>query len=273
MSTRADEWLKVHVWDHRGRKWRDRIEWEAMMKTIEQQMNELSEGLPTAAVKKREGPGGKTLSYVDGVWVIEELNRIFGFDAWSDETVSLERAYLERVTKKRRDGSTYEASVTYYEARVRLKVRFADGTQVVREDTGSGNGEGPTAGEACEKASKEAVTDALKRCARKLGNRFGLSLYDRANPLHQGGEDSHADETEKPSAANDTRKVPDYAKQIVDYRKHFERFGERGTKVYADAIFAVAESYADLKPEQIGPLAQTLRAKWSELNKASQEAA
>ena len=33
-------------------------------------------------------------------------------------------------------------------------------------------------------------TDALKRCAKDLGPAFGLGLYDKQNPLHQGGPDS-----------------------------------------------------------------------------------
>jgi hypothetical protein len=121
--------------------------------------------------------------------------------------------------------------VTYYEAHVRLKVRFADGTSIVREDTGSGNGDGNSTGEACEKASKEAVTDALKRCARKFGNRFGLSLYDKHNPLHNGGEDTHGEVEPEPE-----RLVPAHVKPLSDIREHFAKLGEKGVIAFADTI-------------------------------------
>jgi hypothetical protein len=70
----------------------------------------------------------------------------------------------------------------YYTCIVRVTVG-----DVVREDVGFGSGYGKKAGDAIEGATKEAVTDALKRCLRTFGSQFGLALYDKeranvANP-------------------------------------------------------------------------------------------
>jgi recombination DNA repair RAD52 pathway protein len=54
----------------------------------------------------------------------------------------------------------------------------ACGVRVV--DRGHGHGIDRYVGAAVESAEKEAATDALKRCAKSLGMRLGLALYDKA---------------------------------------------------------------------------------------------
>ncbi len=62
---------------------------------------------------------------------------------------------------------------------MRLIVRSELGTKV-SEDSGFGlASHQPVRGDAHDKALKTAVSDALKRAARDLGNQFGLSLYDK----------------------------------------------------------------------------------------------
>ena len=51
---------------------------------------------------------------------------------------------------------------------------------VTREDVGFGTGIAKTLADAHEGASKEAVTDAIKRTLRSFGNQFGNSLYDKS---------------------------------------------------------------------------------------------
>jgi DNA repair and recombination protein RAD52 len=48
----------------------------------------LSSALGSSHVKQRV-QGGRTVSYIEGWHAIAEANRIFGFDAWSRETVEL----------------------------------------------------------------------------------------------------------------------------------------------------------------------------------------
>lgn len=160
---------------------------------LEEQLAELDRPLDQDAVKKRKD-SGKELSYVEGWYVIAELNRIFGFAGWAKETNELTTKEFKR-SKDGKEGVSIAAT-----ARVTLTVTFADGTKIARSDVGSGShivysGDW---GAVYEKASKEADTDALKRAARTLGNRFGLSLYDKGNPLHKGDPDSHGREPEEP---------------------------------------------------------------------------
>lgn len=121
------------------------------------QRAQLKRDMPRDAVKTRS-QAGQTLSYVDSVYVIDQLNEVFGYDGWS---------------------FTHEAPVIREGARpvvVVAGVLRAGGVE--RGDTGVGlaAGEKP---DALETAVKAAVTDCLKRCARTWGARMGLALYDK----------------------------------------------------------------------------------------------
>jgi DNA recombination protein Rad52 len=132
------------------------------------QVRKLAGKLPERFVKTRT-ERGTTLSYVEGWHVIDEANRVFGFDGWDRETVSAECVWQDaRIPPK----------ACSYAVRVRIKVR-AGKTLVSREGTGIGHGSGATLGEAHESALKEAETDATKRALVTFGNRFGLALYDK----------------------------------------------------------------------------------------------
>lgn len=132
------------------------------------QIRKLSGKLPERFVKTRS-ERGMTLSYVEGWHVIDEANRVFGFDGWDRETVSAECVWQDvRQTPK----------ACSYAVRVRIKVR-AGRIVVAREGTGVGHGTGATLGEAHESALKEAETDATKRALMTFGNLFGLALYDK----------------------------------------------------------------------------------------------
>lgn len=113
-------------------------------------------------------PQGKYGEYVDGLHVIREANRIFGFDGWSYEVTRLEMV-------SRSEAMNGNIRVGYLCA-VKVSV---DG--VYREGTAVGNGAAKPDNEADahESAVKEAETDALKRALRSFGNTFGLALYDK----------------------------------------------------------------------------------------------
>ncbi|MGH7001815.1 MAG: Rad52/Rad22 family DNA repair protein [Stellaceae bacterium] len=132
------------------------------------QIRELAGKLPERFVRTRT-ERGLTLSYVEGWHVIDEANRVFGFDGWDRETVAAECVWQDaRVSPK----------ACSYAVRVRITVR-AGKTIVAREGTGIGHGVGATLGEAHESALKEAETDATKRALVTFGNLFGLALYDK----------------------------------------------------------------------------------------------
>lgn len=135
----------------------------------------LSAPLHLQHVKHRD-QGGKQLSYVEAWHAIAEANRIFGFDAWTRETVLLQETNRDLVELQGKNGPYKQWRVGYL-----AKVRVEAGG-VVREGTGFGSGMAkPDAlGDAIESAAKEAESDAMKRALMTFGNPFGLALYDKA---------------------------------------------------------------------------------------------
>lgn len=144
----------------------------------------LKEKLLASDVKQREGTNSQMLSYLASHHVIDEANRIFGFGSWGTEIQILkqvDRTEYEKPPYKQGEKPRPMISISYL-CQLKLTVTH-EGRQVSHEDTGFGNGvAGHTAhgiGQCIELASKEAVTDALKRCFRYYGNKFGNSLYDK----------------------------------------------------------------------------------------------
>ena len=117
-------------------------------------------------IRTREAHG-RELTYLEGWYAISEANRIFGFDGWSRETLE-SRSVLARETR-----GTFLA---VYLARVRVTVQ-ADGTTIIREGHGTGEGRGTSPGEVHDIALKAAETDATKRALATFGKPFGLELY------------------------------------------------------------------------------------------------
>lgn len=137
-----------------------------------EQIAALSAPLSSSHVKTRT-QSGRTLSYVEGWHAIAEANRIFGFGAWTRETMDI-RCVAERERKIGRAPNERSGWGVSYIAKVRVTV---DG--VVREGVGSGHGIDVDLGLAHESAIKEAETDAMKRALMTFGNPFGLALYDK----------------------------------------------------------------------------------------------
>ena len=135
-----------------------------------EQVAALSAPLDRAKVQTRS-QAGRSLAYLEGWQAIAEANRIFGFDGWERETISVQ-CVCER---ERTLGSSNRAGwgVTYT-ARVRIRVG-----EVIREGSGAGHGIDADLGQAHESALKEAETDAMKRALMTFGNPFGLALYDK----------------------------------------------------------------------------------------------
>ncbi len=145
-----------------------------------EQMQQLSAPLDRSHVRQREQSGRK-LSYIEGWWAIAEANRIFGFDAWTRETMDIRCvSERERMIGERRDrnGNIERPGKpgwgVSYIAKVRVTIEG-----VVREGIGAGHGIDVDLGLAHESAIKEAETDAMKRSLMTFGNPFGLALYDK----------------------------------------------------------------------------------------------
>jgi hypothetical protein len=137
------------------------------------QLIALRRDLDRRKVRTREA-NGRELSYLEGWYTISEANRIFGFDGWNRETVE-SKCVLARENR----GSF----IAVYTAKVRITIH-ADGTSVIREGHGTGDGRGTSPGEVHDIALKAAETDATKRALTTFGKPFGLELYrkDKAIP-------------------------------------------------------------------------------------------
>ena len=126
--------------------------------------------------------GGSRVSYLPGWVLIEEANRIFGFDGWQRQTLFCRcAAQAERLIGANDPERPAKNGwgVTYI-ARVRITVLTRSGGLLIREGTGAGHGIDVDLGQAHESAIKEAETDAMKRALVTFGNPFGLALYDKS---------------------------------------------------------------------------------------------
>ena len=132
------------------------------MEFSKEQVELLNEPILAKNVKERDGNQAGTfqLAYVEGWHVIDEANRIFGFDGWTSETIETNLVAEEQ-------------KCISYTAKVRITIG-----DVIREGTGAGHGRFGSLGEKHESAIKEAETDARKRAFMQFGNQFGLSLYN-----------------------------------------------------------------------------------------------
>lgn len=148
--------------------------------------------------KSRVSQDQKGHSHVEIHDIEAHLTRIFGFEGWDKEIVSLSlvREKQGHDTKQGKDGWYVTYSCT-----VRLTVYAPDGlVAAVREEGATGSAANqPEYGDAHDLALKNAISYATKRCAKTLGDGFGLSLYDNGSlgPLVRklvSGETWKADE-------------------------------------------------------------------------------
>lgn len=127
------------------------------------------------------------MSHLEAWDVRRQLIRIFGFEGFTVETVSLDLVhengnpnYRKKNKAGEEYGPTYTAWTIVYRAQVRLTVKATDGRPLaVFEDAAAGDAVNqPSVGDAHDLAMKTALSQALKRCAVNLGDQFGLSLYN-----------------------------------------------------------------------------------------------
>ena len=150
--------------------------------------------LYNARISSREQGRGR-VNYLQGWVLIEEANRIFGFDGWQRQTLSCQCVtQAQRLIGSKSEGRPQREGwgVTYI-ARVRITVNAGERGLLIREGTGAGHGIDTDLGLAHESAIKEAETDAMKRALVTFGNPFGLALYDKSQrqvsgaPAQQAG--------------------------------------------------------------------------------------
>ena len=114
--------------------------------------------------------------YLESYDVIAHLIRIFGFGGWDSETVHGPTLVFEQER-----GTSGKWDVCY-KATVRISIKDMEGNYVCSHDGSStGDAQNQNRTEAHDLALKAAESTAEKRAARKLGDQFGLSLYDKGS--------------------------------------------------------------------------------------------
>jgi len=131
--------------------------------------------IDTQGVSERK-KGGIMLSYIEGHRVIQNLNELFD-SKWSFHVKHFEHTYSKQISKEDTGKKGFEAGAMCLG---RMEIRSTGLNLQFFEDVGYGMGtDYNNELSALESAGKEAVTDCMKRCARNLGNYFGLALYDK----------------------------------------------------------------------------------------------
>jgi hypothetical protein len=148
-------------------------------RTKEQVVAELDAKIPRDVISKREGGNGRSLSYLEGHYVIDRLNKVLGQGNWSYDTEEMRLVHSGTI----QDKYGKDTHTVHYVSKIRLTVhsfQTPSGQPLSFSDFGYGDGsDKQNIGKAHELAVKEAVTDGVKRCAKNLGMSMGLALYDK----------------------------------------------------------------------------------------------
>lgn len=175
------------------------------------QQSGLAEPFPQA-VQKRNPKG---MTYIPVSEVITRLNTVLGAWGWDYEVVDVREAGLIET-----QTGTYPKWVA---ARVRMTVRFADGSTSVREGyggheaqfTGGDNKKGPVD---LGDLYKSAVSDALKKAAQGFGVALDLARTEEA----MLAEAIAKEEASKPKASTEVlNAIKEYVSTNPDKREAF----------------------------------------------------
>ena len=141
-----------------------------------EQVDALLQPLDPRRVKQANGQ-----SHLEAWDVRRHLIRVFGYGGWSFEVISCD-CILERSFWSEAKNEPFKGRHTViYRVVGRLTIKDSDGLVLTQfEDGATGDSTNqPTLGDAHDLALKTAMSQALKRCAVNLGDRFGLSLYNK----------------------------------------------------------------------------------------------
>lgn len=188
------------------------------MKPYKEILEDLDKKIPRDVVSERDGGGGRRLSYLEGHYVIDRLNKVFGPLNWNKEIVE-----VKEVVNKTSRG---EFPAYLVKLRLTVSVIYIDGSILTSVKEGYGYGADKSSQNAHELAIKEAVTDALKVAAKDLGMSMGLALYSKSQ--ENVGDD---DEERRTSAVSHGPKP----RQPISKGGDTETKGDAGPKANTDA--------------------------------------
>ncbi|MGX6513286.1 Rad52/Rad22 family DNA repair protein [Rhodococcus sp. SJ-2] len=123
---------------------------------------------------------GKGNAHVSQQDITAHLTRVFGFGNWDTDLLTCDLVFEEPSLDKRTSKPSTSRYDVCYRATVRLTVKDPDGNEVCHyEDGSTGTAQNQKRGDAHDLAMKSAISLSLKRCAKSLGDQFGLSLYNK----------------------------------------------------------------------------------------------
>lgn len=168
-------------------------------KTLEEVQTALATRLPEGQLKVRREENKQTgrvqeFSYVPWEVTTRQLDAIFGPFGWTEEVTNQQydtQKGIYIVTRR----ITGFAAVTEGEG----EDSYTHPVSITREGVGVGIAAGDN-GRAHDTAIKGADSDSFSRAAKKLGDGFGLYLYDRDDPAN-----ARPANTENASASASTR--------------------------------------------------------------------
>lgn len=146
------------------------------MRFTDQQREALLRPIKPSRVAKDE----HGFSYVEAHDIKAHLNRIFGFEGWDEEIISLALVSEREVEDPKRHRQGYYVT---YRCGIRITVHDASGAILTRRE-GAACGSSanlPDLGEAHDMACKNSQSFALKRACIGFGDQFGLSLYNNGS--------------------------------------------------------------------------------------------
>lgn len=146
------------------------------MSLTPEQVDALLAPLHPGRVRKLDGN-----SHLEAWDVRRHLLRVFGWGGWDFQIMSADCILERSVWESEKANETHKGRHSVaYRVVARLTVKDATGQVLaVFEDGATGDAlNQPKFADAHDMALKTATSQALKRCAINLGDRFGLSLYD-----------------------------------------------------------------------------------------------
>jgi hypothetical protein len=196
------------------------------------QLTVVNSETPEAFIKKKPGRGGKSVTYVEGGYVINRLNAAFSPVGWEFNVT--ERGETERCNEKNSEGEVWVYGVlTVIDHKNGFRVNKGQyGQHPLHKNVPYGD------------ALKAAGTDALKKCA---------SLYGIALDVYWGQLDSPEEKDEKkakptPEELFERAKMMIYASRNVDgLIQYAEKLkgGKTFTKAQTEQLLAAVNGRVD----------------------------
>jgi hypothetical protein len=155
-------------------------------------------------LSQREGAGGKLFTYIPWTETVRRLNAVFGAFGWDTHVVSV--TFVDGVYTV-----AVELTVSGQFKQTRQRGDALDEYIDSESKTVVGVGSAVARGQSDDNASKAALSDAISRAAKLLGDQFGFFLYEKAEKTSgatNGGYKTPASSSASSAASGDLGRRP-----------------------------------------------------------------